>query len=79
MPPMYGMTVRHVTLDPASWVDKYGNVLYRYALTRLRNPATAEDAVQETFLAAMKSRESCRTPLTGSFRYDSGWECVCTS
>lgn len=43
------------TYPPAEqWVDLYGDYLYRFALLRLRNPATAEDAVQETFLAAIK-------------------------
>lgn len=45
-------------IPPAeTWVDEYGDYLYRYALMRLREPSRAEDAVQETFLAAMKNRE----------------------
>lgn len=40
--------------DPEQWVDEYGTYLYRYALMRLRNPAVAQDVVQETFLAALK-------------------------
>ncbi|MFP4472817.1 MAG: sigma-70 family RNA polymerase sigma factor [Candidatus Omnitrophota bacterium] len=43
--------------DPAEWVDKYGNYLYRFALGRLRNPNEAENLVQETFLAAFKARD----------------------
>jgi len=31
--------------------------MYRYALMRVRNPAVAEDMVQETFLSALKARE----------------------
>ena len=45
-------------VDPERWVDEYGDYLFRYALTRLRNPKTAEDIVQETFLAALKSRST---------------------
>jgi len=41
--------------DVSSWVDEYGDYLYRYALLRLRDPASAEDAVQETFLAGIRS------------------------
>ena len=37
------------------WVEKYGDYLYRFALMRLRDPQVAEDAVQETFLAALKN------------------------
>jgi RNA polymerase sigma-70 factor (ECF subfamily) len=43
--------------DPALWVDQHGDCLYRYALVRLGNPETAEDLVQETFLAALRARE----------------------
>lgn len=46
----------HGVGDPATWVDKYGDVLFRYALLRVRERATAEDVVQETFLAAFKSK-----------------------
>ncbi|MEI6194139.1 MAG: sigma-70 family RNA polymerase sigma factor [Verrucomicrobiota bacterium] len=40
--------------DPEKWVDLHGEYLFKYALMRLRDPAKAEDAVQETFLAALK-------------------------
>jgi RNA polymerase sigma-70 factor (ECF subfamily) len=42
-------------LDPERWVEVYGDALFRFALMRLRDAARAEDAVQETFLAALKS------------------------
>jgi RNA polymerase sigma-70 factor (ECF subfamily) len=44
--------------DPERWVDDYGDFLYKFALMRLRDPARAEDAVQETFLAALKGGQS---------------------
>ena len=34
--------------DPAAWVDEHGDVLYRYALSRVRKPDVAQDLVQET-------------------------------
>ena len=40
--------------DPERWVELYGDYLFRFALVRLRDAARAEDAVQETFLAALK-------------------------
>lgn len=40
--------------DPERWVDEYGDYLFKFALIRLRDPQKAEDAVQETFLAALK-------------------------
>ena len=43
--------------DPERWVDEHGDCLYRYALVRVRVPEVAEDLVQETLLAALRSRE----------------------
>ena len=42
--------------EPAEWLERYGDVLYRYAVARLRQPQEAEDVVQETLLAALKAR-----------------------
>jgi RNA polymerase sigma-70 factor (ECF subfamily) len=39
-------------------VERYGDYLFRYAMLRLRDRSTAEDLVQETFLAALKGRGS---------------------
>jgi len=38
---------------PAQWPDRHGDELYRFALSRVSNPATAEELVQETFLSAL--------------------------
>ena len=35
-------------------MELYGDYLFKCAMTRLRDPTKAEDAVQETFLAALK-------------------------
>lgn len=43
---------------PEHWVELYGDYLFGYALARLRDAARAEDAVQETFLAALKGGQS---------------------
>lgn len=45
-------------VDPSEWVDRYGDSLFRYAMLRVRDRARAEDLVQETFLAALKQRDS---------------------
>jgi len=42
---------------PEDWVDLYGDYLYRYALSRLRDPSLAEDCLQETFLSGIKHLE----------------------
>lgn len=41
-------------LNAAFWVKDYGNYLYRYASRRVSDQETANDLVQETFLAALE-------------------------
>lgn len=43
--------------DPERWIDEHGDCLYRYALTRVRKEEVAEDLVQETLLAAVRTQE----------------------
>jgi len=45
-------------LNADRWLDEYGGFLFRYAKSRVRSDATAEDLVQETFLAGLKSKGS---------------------
>jgi RNA polymerase sigma-70 factor (TIGR02943 family) len=44
--------------NPERWVEEHGDLLFKYALVRLRDAARAEDLVQETFLAALKGGKS---------------------
>lgn len=41
-------------LEPSQWVDRYGDYLFRYAYSRLRDTAASEEVVQETFLAGVR-------------------------
>lgn len=43
--------------DPERWVEEYGDDLFKFALSRSRDPARAEDLVQEAFLAALKGAQ----------------------
>jgi RNA polymerase sigma-70 factor (ECF subfamily) len=45
-------------VDPERWVERYGDILFGFAAGRVRDRAIAQDLVQETFLAALKARES---------------------
>jgi RNA polymerase sigma-70 factor (ECF subfamily) len=63
------------TLDPHSWVSKYADYLYTYAVTRINDEDQAKDLVQETFLAALEKadkfegRSSERTWLTAILKF----------
>lgn len=54
----------HKLSDPSEWVDLHGDYLFKFAVVRLRKADLAEEAVQETFLAALKGRESFRGQST---------------
>lgn len=60
---------------PENWVDQHGDVLFRFALLRLRDATQAEEVVQEAFLAALQSyrnfdgNSSERTWLVGILRH----------
>ncbi len=42
-------------VDPAEWLLKYGDYLFRYALSRVRDPDVAEEVVQEAFVAGLSA------------------------
>lgn len=44
-------------LDPEKWVDEHSDYLFRFAISRLRDPEAAEEVVQETFVAGLKAKE----------------------
>ena len=46
------------TLNPEKWVNEYGDYLYGYAMSRLSSKDLAQDLLQDTFLAAYKSKDS---------------------
>lgn len=45
------------TLDPTRWVEDHGDCLFRYALARVRAREVAEDLVQDTLLAAVRTQD----------------------
>lgn len=46
------------TTDPVTWLDRYGDLLYRVAIKRVGDAQTAEDLVQDTLLAAWQARDT---------------------
>jgi len=63
------------TPEPQRWLDEHGNALYAFAMLHLHDPHRAEDAVQESLLAALQAwptfRGDCtvRTWLTGILKH----------
>ncbi|MBR8537332.1 sigma-70 family RNA polymerase sigma factor [Carboxylicivirga sediminis] len=45
-------------INADNWVEDHGDYLYNYALVRVSRPEVAEDLVQETFLAGIRSLAS---------------------
>ncbi len=62
-------------LDPRTWLIEHGDYLFRMARRKLGSDAQAEDAVQETLLAALSARDryagsaAPRTWLTGILKH----------
>ncbi len=60
---------------PENWVAEHGDALYRYAMMCVGDRTAAEDLIQETLLAALKSRSTfqgrseIRTWLVGILRH----------
>lgn len=52
------MTEAGSKLNPSNWVANYSDQLYGYAMSKTSKPELAEDLVQETFLAALKSLDN---------------------
>lgn len=69
------MSIESSSCDPAAWLTEHGDYLYRYALLQLRDETSAEDAVQDTLLAALSAWErfsgqsTVRTWLTGILKH----------
>ncbi len=61
--------------SPEHWLEAHGAALYKYALRQTRDPHRAEEAVQETLLAALEARDrytgaaSPRTWLIGILKH----------
>jgi RNA polymerase sigma-70 factor (ECF subfamily) len=43
--------------DSSQWVERYGDMLYRFTLLRVKDAEHSEEIVQNTFLAALQAKE----------------------
>ncbi|NOQ17540.1 MAG: sigma-70 family RNA polymerase sigma factor [Methyloprofundus sp.] len=66
---------QQINIGPEGWLSEYGDILYRYALVRVRSEATAEDLVQETLLSGLQAfakfsgKSTVRTWLIGILKH----------
>jgi RNA polymerase sigma-70 factor (TIGR02943 family) len=44
-------------VKPEEWLLEYGDYLFRFAVSRLRDPNAAEEVVQETFVAGLRAAD----------------------
>lgn len=51
-------------MDPSTWPDLYGDELFAFARQRVNDRELALDLVQETFLSAIKNKESFRGEMS---------------
>jgi len=54
---------KHV-LNPNKWIDLYIDYLFNYTISRVNNRDIAQDLVQETFLAGLKSMKNFKGEAT---------------
>ena len=47
-------------LEPHLWVQNHGDYLYNFAYFRVQSKEVSEDLVQETFISALKAKDSFR-------------------
>jgi RNA polymerase sigma-70 factor (ECF subfamily) len=47
-------------INPEEWVAEHSDALFAYAISRVNDNQTAEDIIQETFLAAIRSSDKFR-------------------
>ncbi|MFY0713861.1 sigma-70 family RNA polymerase sigma factor [Seonamhaeicola sp. NFXS20] len=45
-------------INPNTWIDLYSDYLYNYTITRVSDKEVAQDLVQDTFLAGLKSMKN---------------------
>lgn len=52
------MKMNRETIDPQQWVEEYSDCMFRFAMFRVNDEEHADDIVQNTFLAALKAKDS---------------------
>jgi len=56
--PVKAISTKPKGLEPSNWVELYSDYLFNYAFSRVHRQEVAEDLVQDTFVSAIKAKES---------------------
>jgi len=51
-------------IDPNNWIDLYSDYLFNYTISRISDREKAQDLVQDTFLAGLKSMKNFKGEAT---------------
>ncbi len=51
-------------LNPASWITKYGDELFSFAVLRVSDEESARDLLQDTFLSALRNKDSYKGEIS---------------
>ena len=52
------MKMNRETINPQQWVERYSDCMFRFTMFRVNDEGHADDIVQNTFLAALKAKDS---------------------
>ncbi|MBN4062131.1 sigma-70 family RNA polymerase sigma factor [Bacteroidales bacterium AH-315-I05] len=55
---------QHTKSEPSQWVELYSDYLFVYAFARVHKKEVAEDLVQDTFVSAIKAKDSFQQKST---------------
>ena len=53
----HGKLPKHL-IDPNNWIDRYSDYLFNYTISRVNDKEIAQDIVQDTFFAGLKSMKN---------------------
>ena len=56
-------------LNPDEWIKRYSDYLFNYTISRVKDRETAQDLVQDTFFAGLKSMKNFIYSILKTFSF----------
>lgn len=60
---IHGKNPKHL-IDPHKWIDRYSDYLFNFTISRINDKDIAQDIVQDTFFAGLKSMKNFKGEAT---------------